>query len=141
VETRTKLAAANRGRLARENSPHWKGGRKTHGDGYIQLHQPDHPASNVQGYIYEHRLIMEQRLGRLLLPKEVVHHIDGDATNNAPDNLMLFASNTEHRGFHKEERIRALAGGAHPDKGGSDERMKELNDALERIDGERKGAG
>jgi len=34
---------------------------------------------------------------------------------------------------------KALAGTAHPDKGGSEEGMKELNDALERVEEERKG--
>ena len=34
---------------------------------------------------------------------------------------------------------RALAGGAHPDKGGDVEKMKELNEALERIEADRGG--
>jgi hypothetical protein len=39
---------------------------------------------------------MEQKLGRLLDRKEVVHHIDGNPQNNHPDNLMVFGSNKEH---------------------------------------------
>jgi hypothetical protein len=46
--------------------------------------------------VYEHRLVMEQKLGRTLRPGEVVHHIDADRANNDPDNLMVFASNGEH---------------------------------------------
>lgn len=47
-----------------------------------------------------HREIMEQKLGRPLLPNEVVHHLDGDKKNNNPNNLLLFASSTDHSAHH-----------------------------------------
>ncbi len=37
----------------------------------------------------EHRLFMEQYLGRPLRPDEVVHHIDGNRSNNTLANLQL----------------------------------------------------
>jgi hypothetical protein len=46
--------------------------------------------------IYEHRLVLEQTLGRYLLPEEVVDHIDGLTLHNAPENLRLFSSNAAH---------------------------------------------
>jgi hypothetical protein len=73
----------------------WKGGRYLVG-GYWQVWAPEHPNATKAGYVAEHRLVMEQKLGRLLERTEVVHHIDKDRQNNAPGNLALFANNAEH---------------------------------------------
>jgi len=39
--------------------------------------------------------------GYLLLPDEVVHHIDEDAGNNDPGNLMVFANQGDHTRWHR----------------------------------------
>lgn len=74
-----------------ENSPTWKGGRFIDDTGYVQVWKPEHPNAKKIGYIREHRLIMSEILGRPLLAEENVHHIDGDKTNNSPDNLELWS--------------------------------------------------
>jgi len=48
------------------------------------------------GYAPIHRMRMQDKLGRKLLPNEVVHHIDGDIYNNSPANLAVYESNGEH---------------------------------------------
>lgn len=78
----------------------WKGGRVLI-SGYWHIFFPDHPFS-VHGhkYVAEHRLVMEKKISRYLLPGEVVHHLNGDKRDNNPDNLVLFSRNAEH--LHKE---------------------------------------
>lgn len=74
----------------------WKGGMKIV-KGYEYQRMPDHPHASKHGsYVAVHRLVIEQKIGRYLLPTEVVDHIDGNTRNNHPDNLRVFASNADH---------------------------------------------
>lgn len=78
------------------NNPSWRGGRMIDKDGYVLIHQPDHPYTNRHGYVREHRLAMERVLGRYLLPTEVVHHGKEGKQCNDPSNLSVYDSNGEH---------------------------------------------
>jgi len=79
-----------------QEQPMWKGGEKLM-KGYTYRRVPDHPNGTKHGnYVAVHCLVMEQKLGRYLLPTEVVDHIDGDIQNNHPDNLRVFANNAKH---------------------------------------------
>jgi len=84
------------------NNPNWKGGRKINKDGYVLIYFPEHPAAQGKGYVLEHRLVIEEKLGRPLRPEEQVHHIDGNPANNAPENLIVFANAGRHRAYHRK---------------------------------------
>lgn len=88
----TCFYAHNRGK----NNNKWKGGVKIHAHGYRLITSPNHPFKDKQGYVREHRLVMEMYIGRYLEPYEDVHHLDNDKQNNDIGNLELFASRSEH---------------------------------------------
>jgi hypothetical protein len=51
---------------------------------------PEHPRSGKGSYVFEHILVMEEMLGRHLLPGENVHHLNGVKDDNRPENLELW---------------------------------------------------
>ena len=73
-------------------------------NGYACKYMPRHPSARPNGYVYVHRLVMEEKLGRRLSRAETIHHKDGNRLNNSIDNLELI-SNREHVFRHRRERI------------------------------------
>ena len=82
----------NSGKIGNVNGM-WKGGKKLNHKGYILVKiYPDNPyyeMANPAGYVFEHRLVMAQHLGRCLHDWEEVHHRDSIKTHNTPDNLFV----------------------------------------------------
>lgn len=64
---------------------------------------PEHPNATNNGYVLEHRVIMENHLGRLLNANEVVHHIDGNKKNNNILNLELM-TREQHTSEHSRQK-------------------------------------
>lgn len=64
--------------------------------GYIVRLTSNHPFADKRGYVLEHRLVMEQHLGRFLTENEVIHHKDGVRDNNELSNLQLMDDQRSH---------------------------------------------
>jgi len=93
-ETKRKIGDAHRG----SKSWRWRG--KQICTGYVYLFNPTHPFAVKKGYVKRSRLIMEQKLGRFLNSKEIVHHINGIRTDDRLENLQLFVNKSKHNKFH-----------------------------------------
>lgn len=84
-------------------SAHWKGGiRKDHRR--VQWFMPWHHRADNKGYVFRYVIVAELGLGRPLKPGEVIHHLDGDPTNDHPDNLQVLTSQAEHARIHGLQR-------------------------------------
>lgn len=70
-----------------------------HTDKYMSVYCPVYPKTNSGGCVHYHRLLMARHLGRVLLQDELVHHIDGDKTNNVISNLEI-TTRTKHTKHH-----------------------------------------
>lgn len=58
--------------------------------GYVYVYFKTHPNADREGRIFEHRLVVEQKLGRYLFPFENVHHKNGVRSDNRLKNLELW---------------------------------------------------
>ena len=83
-----------------EGNPNWKGGA-VESNGYRYVRMQRH---RVSPYYAEHKLVAEQMIGRPLRDDEVVHHINGDKTDNRPENLMVM-TRSEHMKLHAQLRL------------------------------------
>ena len=96
---------ANKEGRGRENSRHWKGGKPFITNGYILLYQPSHPNAHHGGRVKRSRLVLEEKLGRYLLPNCVPHHINGIKDDDRPENLGEMMDR-DHRVFHRRLECR-----------------------------------
>lgn len=101
-ETRNKISVASRKRwnkpeerakVSGSASAFWRGGLYTTNNGYI-----------LTSGNYEHRIVMEKHLDRLLKSSEIVHHVNHNRADNRIENLQLFVNQKEHIKYHTQER-------------------------------------
>lgn len=97
---RKMMVRLHKGKFIGSKNPSWKGGKIKDKDGYIHVKKRNHPFSNKNGYIREHRLVMEKKIGRYLHRWEIVHHINNIPTDNRISNLMLLPNRSKHEKLH-----------------------------------------
>ena len=77
-----------------KDNPNWKGGRTYLKNGYVMIRAPqDHPRRGRGGYIFEHILVIEEKLGRYLTVGETIHHKNGVKGDKRIENLELWVKN------------------------------------------------
>ena len=89
-----------------KDHPSWKGGKYINDSGYILTLHRNHPSGVKKPYLREHRLILEAHLGRILTKDEIIHHKNGDKTDNRVENLMI-VTRSEHINMHREQLYKA----------------------------------
>lgn len=91
--------------MDRDRDPsEWRGYGPRYEGGYRMIYWPSHPSVNKNGYLYEHRLVMEEYLGRPLQAGETVHHKNGDRKDNRIENLELW-SKAQPAGQRVEDKV------------------------------------
>ena len=87
----------------------WKFGGTVASNGYVKLRVgKGHPLADPNGYAYEHRVIWTAA-GYPLLKGQIIHHINGNKTDNRICNLEAI-SRAQHNRHHNAERGRRADG-------------------------------
>ncbi|OGL35459.1 hypothetical protein A3A68_01035 [Candidatus Saccharibacteria bacterium RIFCSPLOWO2_01_FULL_48_13] len=98
-----KIVKRNFKQLKGTSSPNWKGGKEITRVGYVRLW-----ISKTER-VMEHRLVMEQHLGRKLTKSEVVHHLNGDNADNRLENLRVTTFGEDIRLHNLERQSKAVS--------------------------------
>lgn len=95
-EWKKKISNSKKGKM---RNPSKYGGHSKDRYGYVYVYCPEHPHSSADGYVMEHRLVMESYIGRYLEKDEAVHHINRNKKDNRLENLQLM-TRSEHAKLH-----------------------------------------
>ena len=74
-------------------------------NGYVYVKTYEHPFRSKQNLVAEHRIVVENAIGRFLTKEEVPHHIDENKSHNELYNLFLCRDDQEHRRVHAVDKV------------------------------------
>lgn len=94
------------------NSPSWKGGKQSSGNGYLYQVDHEHPKADSRGRVLIHRLVAEKALGKSLPAKAVVHHVLTEEKGTVTTNLVICEDQGYHLLLHRRERALKACGHA-----------------------------
>lgn len=77
---------------------------KVNSHGYQFFQDKDHLLASKGGRVLYHRHVISLALGRWIIPKELVHHIDHDKSNNEISNLEIM-TRSEHSSIHNPKKV------------------------------------
>ncbi len=68
--------------------------------GYVFVKRPSHPKADAKGLVQEHRVVVEDIIGKYLPDHAIVHHLNGNRKHNNPDNLVVCPNDAYHQLIH-----------------------------------------
>lgn len=104
AQTREKRESWNKGK---KFAPKNTGSSYINTNGYSEVWVGKHTLPDkAGGYVREHRILKEIEMNRPLTGSELIHHVDGNKTNNKLSNLYVCDGHFGHRKVHGQlERI------------------------------------
>lgn len=84
----------------------WNDGKIISSQGYVRIRVgKDHPLADPNGYAYEHLIVWVSSGRRRPEKDEIIHHENGDKTDNRIQNLSLM-SRAKHNSIHNQSKAR-----------------------------------
>ena len=81
------------------NNPNWNGGHTIKTSGRVAVLRPEHPRADSKGYVLRYVVVAEEKYGRPIASTEAIHHVNGDPSDDRPENLIVL-SMSEHNRLH-----------------------------------------
>ena len=94
-----------------EHHHNWKGGRRTRKDGYVIVWD-DGDHNKNRKYVLEHIKIVEELIGKKLPKNAVIHHVNGNNSDNTHSNLIVCENHKYHALLHRRQSALSECGHA-----------------------------